>query len=417
MIAVTVLCLAAADTISISTMDTHTTNEEYIVTVNAGSSSIKLAVFTFSPVQKMFEAAVENIGQPSARLVARDGNKPITAQNHVDATELLIAWLATIVTDAAVVAVAHRIVHGGPKYYKTQAATNDILNDLHTLAAFDPAHLHVELNLVTIFQKKLPNVRQVLCFDTAFHHDLPARSRLLPIPRRFEATGARRYGFHGLSYAYILDELRRVEGEVAANGKVIIAHLGSGASLVALHHGKSIDTSMSMTPTSGIPMSTRSGDLDPGLALYFAKVEGYDTERFNHMVNFESGLLGISETTADMKKLLEIEHDDPRAKDAVDVFCYQVTKTIGSFAAALGGLNTLVFTGGMGENAPKIRKKICENLTFLGITVDAARNEAGARLISSNGGQVGVHVIRTDEAATIAREASSLLGEDIHESN
>lgn len=387
-------------------------NSEYIVTVNAGSSSIKLALFdAHNAVGKVFEATIKNIGLPSASFVTPAGTQPVTANNHPAASKLLTEWLTNQVATASITAVGHRIVHGGPNYYKTLIATDKVLVDLQKLASFDPEHLPIELKLVTTFQNALPQAQQVLCFDTAFHYALPTPSRLLPIPRHFEAKGLRRYGFHGLSYTYILEELKRVEGEVAANGKVIIAHLGSGASLAAVQNGKPIDTTMSMTPASGVPMSTRSGDLDPGLALYLAQTQGYDAERFNRMVNFESGILGISETTADMKKLLEIEAEDERAKDAVDIFCYQVKKSIGSFAAALGGLNTLVLTGGMGENAPKIRSRICEGLEFLGVTIDAARNQEGARLISANGSQVGVHVIPTDEATTIARETTKLINE------
>lgn len=398
-------------------MDTHTTNENYIVTVNAGSSSIKLAIFTTHDVQEKFEAVVENIGTPSARLVTEDDSKAITAQDYTDAAALLTEWLQSHAGANTIAAVGHRIVHGGFKYYQTMVATSDALKKLRTFAAFDPEHLPVELALVETFQKIWPDARQILCFDTAFHHDLPTRSRLLPIPRHFEAKGVRRYGFHGLSYAYILGELHRVEGEAIASGKVIIAHLGSGASLAALHHGKSIDTTMSMTPVSGIPMSKRSGDLDPGLMLYLSRTQGYDADRLHRMISFESGLLGMSETTDDMKKLLEIEEDDERAKDAVDIFCYNVTKTIGAFAAALGGLNSLVFSGGIGENAPKIRTRVCEGLAFLGITLDPARNEAGTRLISVDGSPVGVHVIHTDEAVTIARETNNLLQRDGYGSN
>ncbi len=390
-------------------MNTLNTKEKYVVTVNAGSSSVKLAMFTMYGMQKVFDAAVENIGQPSARLIVAGNSKPITAQNHASAATLLIEQLPSKGTDAAVVAVGHRMVHGGPKYYKSQVATNDVLHELRELAAFDPEHLPIELELVEVLQATLPDTQQILCFDTAFHHGLPARSRILPIPRHFEAKGIRRYGFHGLSYAFIISDLRSIEGEAAANGKVVIAHLGSGASLAALRGGGSVDTTMSMTPASGIPMSTRSGDLDPGLMFYLSRVQDYDANRLQHMANFESGLLGISETTGDMKKLLEIENDDARAKDAVDIFCYHVTKAVGAFAAALGGLNTLVFTGGIGENAPKIRARVCDELSFLGITLDSERNESGARLISAEGSLVGVHVIHTDEAVTIAREISNVM--------
>jgi acetate kinase len=406
-----------AATINVSIMDTQNNEDEYIITVNAGSSSIKMALFTAHDVQKVFEATVENIGQPTACLIVKGSSKPITAQDHTEATTVLVEQLSANDTNGTIVAVGHRIVHGGPKYYNPQLATDEVLNDLRAFEAVDPEHLPVELSLVETFQKTLPKVHQILCFDTAFHHDLPTRSRMLPIPRHFSEEGIRRYGFHGLSYAYIVEELRSVEGEAAANGKVIIAHLGSGASLAALENGKPVDTTMSMTPVSGIPMSTRSGDLDPGLMLYLSRTQGYDAEQLHHMVNFESGLLGVSETTSDMKKLLEVEADDPRAKDAVDIFCYNVTKTIGGFAAALGGLNTLVFTGGMGENAPKIRARVCKELEFLGITLDNTRNQANERLISVDGSLVGVHVIHTDEAVTIARETNNMLMKVGYESN
>jgi acetate kinase len=380
-----------------------------ILTINAGSSSVKFALFETESVKKAQEAAVQNIGQPSARLVTSDGVFPVDVPNHAVAAQLLIEWVGRQTAMLSVEAIGHRIVHGGPKYHGSLAINGAVLADLRELAPFDPEHLPVEIQLIEVLQRRFPGVKQVACFDTAFHHDLPMKARLLPIPRRFTEEGLRRYGFHGLSYAFIVEELRRVEGEAATNGKVIIAHLGSGASLAALRDGRPIDTTMSLTPASGVPMSTRAGDIDPGLALYFARTEGYDTQRFNKMVNFESGLLGMSETTADMEKLLEIEDHDERAKDAVDVFCYQVKKSIGSLAAALGGINTLVFTGGMGENAPKIRERICEGLGFLGIALDSVRNNEGQRLISSDGSATGVHVIHTDESVTIARETNKCI--------
>lgn len=369
---------------------------------------MKLAVFASDGSQKLFDAAVTNIGTSSSALVTNE-TKPVEATNHTAAANVLLEWLAGNITVADVCAVGYRIVHGGPKYYESCVVTDEVLDDLKQLAVFDPEHLPVELNLVGSFKRLLPNATHVACFDTAFHHGLPARAQLLPLPRKFVEKGLRRYGFHGLSYAFIVEELRRVEGDAAANGKVIIAHLGSGASLAALQNGASIETTMSMTPASGIPMSTRAGDLDPSLSFYFAKTEGCDTEAFNRMINFESGLLGISETTADMKKLLQIEHDDPRAKDAVDIFCYNVRKQIGALAAALSGLNTLVFTGGMGEDAPKIRARVCSDLEFLGVKLDDYRNQNGERLISADGATVGVHVIHTDEAVVIAHEAAKTI--------
>jgi len=280
---------------------------------------------------------------------------------------------------------------------------------LGELTLFDPEHLLIELQLIGAFQELYPNVKQVACFDTAFHHDLPDVARLLPIPRHYEAKGIRRYGFHGLSYAFVLEEIQRLDGADAANGRLVLAHLGNGVSLTAVHHGKSIDTTMGLTPAGGVPMSTRSGDLDPGLALYLANIEGMDAGHYNDLVNFRSGLLGISETTSDMEELLKHEADDERAKVAIDLFCYQVKKSIGGLAAASGGLDTLVFTGGMGENAPKVRARVCEGLEFLGIEVEASRNTGNADIISTDSGRVKVRVIHTDESSTIAKDTWQLI--------
>jgi acetate kinase len=254
----------------------------------------------------------------------------------------------------------------------------------------------------------------VACFDTAFHHDLPRVARLLPIPRRYEAQGVRRYGFHGLSYAFLMGELARLAGTEAAQGRVILAHLGNGASLAAVSDGKSVDTSMSFTPTAGVPMSTRSGDLDPGLLWYLARTEGLDAKRFNEMVNFQSGLLGVSETSSDMHDLLDREIQDVRAAEAIALFCYQVKKWIGAFAAALGGLETLVFAGGIGENAPSVRARICDGLGFLGIELDETRNAKSAPLISPDASRVAVRVIRTDEELMIATSVARLLSLGTH---
>lgn len=394
-------------TISIIVM-ASTQSNTHILTINAGSSSIKIAVYTTAQLTKVLDAAITRIG-PTAQLAINGVTEPINAATHDSAATILLQALRGHLPNSDIVAVGHRIVHGGPKYHEPLIATPEILDDLHKLIPFNPEHLPIELRLIETIGQHLPGVPQIVCFDTGFHHTLPTRAQLLPIPRHLAAKGIRRYGFHGLSYAFILEELRRVEGEVAAHGKVIIAHLGSGASLAAIRHGKSIDTTMSLTPASGISMSTRSGDLDPGLARYLAYAHGYDSNRFSHMASFESGLLGISETTGDMEKLLELAATDKRAREAIDVFCYQIQKSIGSFAAALGGLNTLVFTGGIGEKSPTIRAKICRELAFLGINLDPVRNQNSDRLISVDGSATGVHVIHTDESATIARQTINFI--------
>ena len=258
-------------------------------------------------------------------------------------------WIEERIRRGELSAVGHRVVHGGPKYSEPQRITPEMVAELHQLRPFDPDHLPEEILLTEAFHHRFPALAQVACFDTAFHHELPHVAQLLPIPRRYETQGLRRYGFHGLSHALLMEELARVAGPQAARGRVILAHLGNGASLAAVHKSKPVDTSVSVTPTAGVPMSTRSGDLDPGLVWYLARTEGITAKKFNEMVNFQSGLLGISGTSSDMHDLLEHETDDVRAAEAVALFCYLVNNWIGAFAAALGGLDTLVFAGGIGE--------------------------------------------------------------------
>jgi len=289
------------------------------------------------------------------------------------------------------------------KHTEPEAVTGELLDELHRLSPYDPDHLPREIDLIEAFRQRHPKLPQVACFDTAFHRTMPRVARLLPIPRRFDAKGIQRYGFHGLSYAYLTEELARLGDPAATNGRVILAHLGNGASIAAVRDGKSIDTSMGFTPTAGLVMSTRSGDLDPGLAPYLARTEQIGTQQFYKMVNHESGLLGVSEISSDMRDLLTREAGDVRAAEAVALFCYQAKKWIGSFAAALGGLDTLVFAGGIGENAPPVRARICEGLSFLGIEWNEARNAETAAVISADGSRVTVRVIRTDEELMIAR--------------
>jgi acetate kinase len=296
-----------------------------------------------------------------------------------------------------------------------------MVEDLKNLSPFDPEHLPQELLLTEAFSRRFPNLPQVACFDTAFHRDMPRVARMLPIPRRYEAKGVRRYGFHGLSYAYLMEELTRLGDPAALKGRVVLAHLGSGASLAAVLDGKSIDTSMGFTPAAGVPMSTRSGDIDPGLLWYLACTEKMSAKQFNEMVNFESGLLGVSQTSSDMHDLLEIETKDVRAAEAIALFCYQVKKWIGAFAAAMGGLDTVVFAGGIGENAPIIRARICDGLQFLGIEIEAKRNTANEAVISSAAGRVIVRVIKTDEEWMIANIVGRVVGltmnKQSHENN
>jgi acetate kinase len=387
-----------------------------ILTINGGSSSIKFAVFEAGdPLRRVLDGEVERIGQPKAALLVKgldqadSVSRSVMAPDHTAAVGVLMDWVEERRGRDALTAVGHRVVHGGPKYSEPQRITTQMVEDLRRLSPFDPDHLPEEILLVEAFHRRFPHLPQVACFDTAFHHDLPRVARLLPIPRRYEAQGVRRYGFHGLSYAFLLGELARLAGPEAVRGRIILAHLGNGASLAAVHDGRPVDTSMGFTPTAGVPMSTRSGDLDPGLVSYLARTAGLDAKQFNEMVNLQSGLLGVSETSSDMRDLLDRETLDVRASEAIALFCYQVKKWIGAFAAALGGLDTLVFSGGIGENAPMVRARICEGLGFLGIEIEEQQNAANDGVISSPADRVAVRVIRTDEELMIAKMVCGVL--------
>ena len=390
-----------------------------ILTINGGSSSIKFALFEAGgSLRRILGGELEPIGTPQARLSVTGSNpsdscsRPVTAADHTAAVHTLVEWIEERSGRDALAAVGHRVVHGGPNYSEPQQVTGKMVDELHRLSPFDPEHLPLEIELLEAFHQRHPRLPQVVCFDTAFHRTMPRIATLLPIPRRYEAQGVRRYGFHGLSYQFLMAELARLGDPAATKGRVILAHLGSGASLAAVRDGKSIDTSMSFTPTAGLPMSTRSGDLDPGLAWYLARTENMTAKQFHHMVNHESGLLGVSETSADMQDLLAREADDVRAAEAVALFCYRVKKQIGAHAAALGGIDTLVFAGGIGENAPAVRARIGEGLGFLGIELDAARNAVHADVISTDASRVRVRVIRTDEEQMIARSVCRVLDLD-----
>jgi len=388
-----------------------------VLTINGGSSSIKFALFESSkPLRRVLAGRIEDIGSPEANFLVKGLNptdtfsRAIKAPDHTAAVDVLMDWVQERLKGGTLSAVGHRVVHGGPKYWEPQLITPAIVEALRQLSPFDPEHLPEEILLTEAFHRRFPELPQFACFDTAFHHDLPRVAQLLPIPRRYDQRGVRRYGFHGLSCTYLMEELARVAGPEAAAGKVILAHLGNGASVTAVRDGKSIDTSMSFTPTAGLPMSTRSGDLDPGLSWYLSREENVTARQFHHMVNHESGLLGVSETSSDMRVLLAHEKDDVRAAEAVALFCYQTKKWICALAGALEGLDTLIFAGGIGENACQARERICAGLEFLGVNMDAQQNAAGGQVISAKNSRVTVRVIRTDEELIIAQTVCRILG-------
>jgi acetate kinase len=386
--------------------------------MNGGSSSIKFAIFDLgSPPTRHHRGAVERIGLDGTYLRTSGGGdpdvqRPLPAADFNQAVVGLLDWLQDIGELERVTAVGHRIVHGGPFHVYPQLVTPELIADLRGATAFAPAHLPNEIQLIEALASQLPGVPQVVCFDTAFHHEMPRVARIVPIPRRYDAAGVRRYGFHGLSYAYLMAELARVAGQEDAAGRVILAHLGNGASLAAVSGGLPIDTTMGFTPASGLVMGTRTGDIDSGLVRYLARTEGMTAGQFDALVNHESGLLGVSETSSDVRDLLARQGVDVRAAEAIELFCYHSKKGIGAFAAVLGGVDTLVFAGGIGENATEIRRRICAGLGFLGITLDEERNASGAGLISTDRGAVKVRVIRTDEELMIAKSVIQLLGLD-----
>jgi len=387
-----------------------------VLTINGGSSSIRFAVFEpGQPPRRLLQGKMERMGTEGADLTVdhADGRAPthikIDIKEHGTASGFLIDWLQSDPLFKTLAGVGHRVVHG-MQHTQPERVTARLLNELKGIIPFDPEHLPGEIELIEAVRDWRPDLAQVACFDTAFHRSMPLVATQLPIPRRYFARGVQRYGFHGLSYSFLMQELERLGDPAAAQGRVILAHLGSGASLAAVRDGKCIDTSMGFTPTGGLVMGTRTGDLDPGLMSYLAITDAMSANQFQTMVNRESGLLGMSQTSADVRDLLDREAGDPRAAQALDLFCYQAKKWIGSFAAALGGLDTLVFAGGIGENAATVRKRICDGLDFLGIDIYETANSRHAPRISTGAdASVTVRVIRTDEEAVIAASTIRLL--------
>jgi len=359
-----------------------------ILAVNAGSSTVKLALFDAGDLRTI-------------------GAKVWTGRASDSEPELL-AVVRETVGDTVLAAVGHRIVHGGPRHYEPARVTPELLGELNESVALAPNHLPAAIGLIQSLQRRYAELPHVACFDTGFHRDLPEIARRLPIPRTWDQRGVRRYGFHGLSYEYVIHTLRSDHPELA-RGRLVLAHLGNGSSLAAVKDGAPVDTSMSFTPLAGPMMSTRSGDIDPGLVAVMARQERLTPDQTEELLGSRSGLLAVSASTGDMRQLLEREAQDPLARLAVDMYSYQIRKWIGSFAAALGGLDGLVFTGGIGEHASAVRARICSGLEFLGITLDPRRNQQNDDVISPADGHIPVHVIRTNEELMIARHTSSAL--------
>ena len=394
-------------------MTTSPSNVASTLVLNGGSSSIRFAVFSADQdLRLLLDGKIDRIGLPGTSLTfnqpgeATEAAHPVPSSDYLTTAQYLLDWLEDRELFSSITAVGHRVVHG-MAHTQPEVVTKELLAELMEIMPFDPDHLPSEIGLIEEVQRRHPQLRQVVCYDTAFHRNMPRVAKLLPIPRRYSTQGVERYGFHGLSYTFLLEELQRLDHR-AANGRVIMAHLGNGASLAAVNEGQSIDTTMGFTPTSGLMMSTRTGDLDPGVVSYLAHREEMSIRQFQSMVNHESGLLGVSEISSDMRDLLAQEGEDVRAAEAVALFCYQAKKWLGALIVALGGLETLIFAGGIGENCPHVRSRICQELGFLGIELNESRNDQGAAVISRRESAVTVRVMHTDEELMIARSVVRL---------
>ncbi len=385
------------------------TKSACVFIINAGSSSIKMALYEMNdkPVLKL-TGKIENIGNNNSKLVIKENNAKneveINASDFHLATLSLIDWLEKQDWFANIKAIGHRVVHG-MHHTKPEVITDGLLNELNSIIDYDPDHLPAEIEIIKQIKQKHPNLLQVACFDTAFHTTIPAVAKTLAIPKNYYEEGIQRYGFHGISYSYLMQELKK-KNEAEANGHIILAHLGNGASIAAVKEGKSIDTSMGFTPAGGIVMSSRSGNIDPGV-IWFLMQKGMDAKAFNNLINHQSGLLGISGISSDVQQLLQ-EKNNKDAALAIDIFCYQIKKYIGGYTAALGGLDTLIFSGGIGENAPEIRTRICNDFAYLNIQLDEERNNKNEWQISSNESNVKVYVIPTNEELMIAKDTIHL---------
>jgi acetate kinase len=383
-----------------------------ILCVNSGSSSLKFALYRMGSTETealVAEGAVERIGLAGGRLWIRSADRKPLAEGYEDFPDhpAAIRGLQAAAEGLKLPtfdAIGHRVVHGGPNHTRPERVTPELIETLRRLVAFAPLHLPSEILCIEAALRHFPDRPQAACFDTAFHRRMPDLAQRFPLPRALWEEGVRRYGFHGLSYEYIVETL----GDAAA-GRVIVAHLGNGASMAAIKDGQPIDTTMGFTPTGGFMMGTRTGDLDPGVLLYLINQKRYDARQLARLVDHEAGLLGVSGISPDMKTLLDKRASDPHAVEAVELFCYQLRKTIGALAAALGGLDTLVFTGGIGERAATVRWEVCRGLECLGVRLDAQRNEASVDTISTPQSACSVRVIPTQEDLMIARHTSRLL--------
>lgn len=384
---------------------------KYLLVINAGSSSIKFTIYQaaiLSPLRVDATGQIEGIGSHHSRFMVKDAQGDILsdcllsteeARSHVNAIIIIRSWLLEYLRGGTLLAVGHRVVHGGQQYFTPILIDEKVLIDLENLIPLAPLHQPHNLAAMRAFQEIMPTLPQVACFDTAFHRTQPDVAQLFALPRCITDVGVRRYGFHGLSYEYIVSVLPDLDASLV-KARIIVAHLGNGASLCAIQNGRSVATTMGFSPLDGLIMGTRCGNLDPGVLLYLMKHYNMDAHALEQLLYYQSGLLGVSGISSDMHTLLD--SDDPQAKEAVDLFVYRVGREIGSLAAAQGGLDALIFTGGIGENSAEIRAKICQWTEWLGLELDVSANEAGAPCISMPNSKLSAWVVNTDENRMIA---------------
>jgi acetate kinase len=381
-----------------------------VLSLNGGSSSLKFAAFSVDcgEPRELVRGAVERIGSSDAVLrVGAAGMPPREERCDVSDLGAAVPRVLEALTDLGIGldAAGHRIVHGGPKHLQPARVDDSLIASLREAIPFAPLHLPGELALIEAVGREHPALPQVACFDTAFHARMPVIAQRLPLPSSLWDSGVHRYGFHGLSYESIVRTLGPL-----VSGRVIVAHLGNGASMVALRDGQPLETTMGFTPSAGLVMGTRPGDLDPGVVVYLARSRGMDASALEDLLTRHSGLLALSETSSDMQSLLAARGADPRAELAVATFCYSARKWIGALAAVLGGLDTLVFTGGIGEHAAPVREEICRELSYLGVDLDPARNSLSESVVTVEGSRCTVRVIATDEERVVARHTAQLTG-------
>jgi acetate kinase len=390
--------------------------DSHILTINSGSSSIKFSLYRLGKSEELvLKGEMARIGVGHGFFQARDQKgdqvaaQPMDLPDHDAAWKILLAWLEGHEIGQDLHGVGHRLVHGGTAHVRPQLVSPALMEDLKLLLPLAPDHLPHEIKGLDAVRQHFPDLPQVACFDTAFHRRMPEVAQTYALPESLRRAGLQRYGFHGLSYEYITQELLQEAGSQDAAGKLIIAHLGNGASMAAIEGGRSLDTTMGLTPAGGLVMSTRAGDLDPGVILYLLREKGMTTAAVNQLINHQAGLLGISGLSGDMQDLLAQEGRNPQAALAVELFCYQARKFAGALAAVLGGLDTLVFTGGIGENSAVIRARICGPLKFLGLHLDPDLNQENGPVVSRTEGPVTVRVMKTNEELMIARHTRDLL--------